>query len=75
MSYILVKHGLKNYGKDKELWYHPYQGQTYPLFMETKKGYLVHREEEFGTKTWLIRKGHSELLNGEILNNKDDDIV
>lgn len=83
MDYIQIKTDtLKNYGKDKELWYHSKQGETYLLFMETKKGYLVVRHDTDDDKKWLVRKSHGSLIEvdennvaHEILDDIDDDIV
>lgn len=83
MDYIQIKtNTLKNYGKDKELWYHSKQGETYLLFMETKKGYLVIRHDSEDNKKWLVRKNHGFLIEidednvaHEILDDIDDDIV
>lgn len=83
MDYIQIKTNiLKNYGKDKELWYHSKQGETYLLFMETKKGYLVIRHDSDDDKKWLVRKPHGSLIEVDennvahkITDDIDDDIV
>lgn len=67
MSYVLIKNNLKKYGNDLNLWYHPFQGKTYELYLDTKKGYLVHRPELESNKSWLIKKSHAELLDGKII--------
>lgn len=59
---------LKSYGKDTKLWYHPHQGEEFELFLDTKKGYLVHREGE--PKKWLVKRKHAELILPD-----DDDSV
>lgn len=66
---IKINEGLKNYGKDKTLWYHPHQGETYPLMMDTKKGYLVQRPvEEKAEKTlYLVKHKHATLLDDEMV--------
>ena len=59
---------LRSYGKDTGLWYHPHQGEAFELFLDTKKGYLVHREGE--PKKWLVKRKHAELIFPD-----DDDSV
>lgn len=66
---IQIKDTLKNYGKDKELWYYPHQGETYPVIMDTKKGYLVQRpiEEEAKDTLYLVKHKHAVLLDDEMV--------
>lgn len=56
---ITITSDLKNYGADKTLWYYPFQGQSFPIYMETKKGYLVKREDQEDSRTWLIKHKHA----------------
>ena len=59
---ILIKNNLKNYGKDKSLWYHPFQNKSFQLFMDTKQGYLVFRDDVEDTRKWLVKHKHGEEL-------------
>lgn len=59
---ILIKENLKNYGKDKSLWYHPFQNKSFQLFMDTKQGYLVFRDDVEDTRKWLVKHKHGEEL-------------
>lgn len=64
----MIKIKYINYSSNNsKLWYYDLENNKYPLFMNTKKGYLVHRPELDDTKTWLIKKGHASIV--------DDDIV
>lgn len=56
--FIQIKNNLKNYGKDLNLWYHPHQGEIFSVFLDTKKGYLVHREGE--SQKWLVKYKHAQ---------------
>lgn len=68
---IEIKDNLKDYGKDTELWYYSHQGEQFPLALETKKGYLVSREEMPGTKLYLVKFKHAE----EHFDELDDEMV
>lgn len=70
---IKITDNLKNYGKDTQLWYHPFQGQSFELFMDTKKGYLVRRYDIEETRTFLVKHKHGKWLEEEDI--LDDDIV
>lgn len=83
---IRIKQNLKDYGAEKKLWYHPHQGETYPVVMETKKGFLVKRpleELDGGEDTYyLVKEKHTTVLTEEEVEQEsydvqpvDDDIV
>ena len=55
---IRINDNLKTYGKETSLWYHPHQGETFPLLMDTKQGYLVVREEQ-DRRNWLVKHKHA----------------
>lgn len=65
-SYIVIKNNLKKYGEETQLWYYPYQGKAFELFMETRKGYLVLRPES--DERWLVRKKHGDEIVGREIN-------
>lgn len=66
---IKINDNLKTYGKDTTLWYHPYQGETYPVVMEIKTGYLVRRpiEENAEDSLYLVKYKHATLLDDEMV--------
>lgn len=68
---IKISNNLKGYGKEKALWYHTHQGETFPLLMDTKKGYLVQRENVEKGKIWLVKHKHAE----SVIIPPDEDIV
>lgn len=61
---------MKAYGKEIEYWYHPYQGENFHIFMDTKNGYLVFREDD--SRKWLVKHKHADLIENDSLG---DDIV
>ena len=69
---IRIKDNLKTYGKDTELWYFDHQGETYPVTLDTRKGFLVHRPEVEGARMYLVKNKHAEWVDEEPL---DDEIV
>lgn len=77
--HVRVKTNLKKYGDDKNLWYFDYQDKTFPLNLDTKKGYLVKHEYEEEQKLFLIKKKHGELVEVVIDSpageTPDDDMV
>ena len=61
MSYTLIKiNELPSKTTFKNLWYYEHQGEEFPLFMDTKKGYLVARPDE--QIKWLVKHSHSEEI-------------
>lgn len=69
---IKIKDNIKNYGKEKTLWYNGHQGEVYPVVLETRKGFLVNRPNKDG-KMFLVKHKHAE----EIIDDSpsDDDMV
>ena len=47
--------------KRKTYWYSAFSGESFPLFLETKAGYLVTRPG-FSEK-WNIKKNHACLID------------
>lgn len=68
---IKILNNLKGYGKEKTLWYHTHQGETFPVLMDTKKGYLVQRENVEKGNIWLVKHKHAESVTIP----SDEDIV
>lgn len=66
---IRIVNTLKDYGKDTDLWYYPYQGETYPVVMDTKKGWLVRRpvEEQAEDTLYLVKHNHATLVDDEMV--------
>lgn len=58
---------IKNGNNKNKLWYSEMEDQIFPLVLDTKKGYLVRRDEE-DNKMYLVKHNHAILL-------EDDDIV
>lgn len=77
--HVRIKNNLKNYGDDKELWYYDYQGETFPLNLDTKKGYLVKHEHEGELKLYMVKKKHGEfvevIVDDSAGETPDDDMV
>ena len=59
---IEIKTTLKGYGDDTKLWYFGHQGEQFPLCLDTKQGYLVHRPELEGTKMHLVKHKHADYV-------------
>ncbi|MEI4281692.1 hypothetical protein [Tetragenococcus halophilus] len=54
-------HKLDNGKKTKMLWYYNYQTKSFPLMMNTKKGYLV--KTPGNDHKWLVRKEHADIVS------------
>ena len=59
---IEIKTTLKGYGDDTRLWYFGHQGEQFPLCLDTKQGYLVHRPELEETKMYLVKHKHADYV-------------
>lgn len=76
---IEILTNLKTTGKDTTLWYYSMQGQQFDLCLDTKKGYLVKRNDIEDTRMYLVKHKHGTFVEPEesadILPALDDDIV
>lgn len=53
---------LKYSERNQNYWYQEMVGQTFPLMLDTKKGYLVHRPDLKETKSFLVKHKHGKLV-------------
>lgn len=78
---IEILTNLKKTGKETGLWYHPFQGERFDLCLDTKKGYLVKRNDVESSKMYLVKHKHGVFIEPEYdedvesIDELDDDIV
>lgn len=63
---IQVKKGLDKF-KDRKLWYFDFQGEIFPYTLNTRKGYMVMRNDDSENRMWLVKHKHAQEVKGTIL--------